>query len=118
VGQSKPFRPTAIVVEDDEVQRDMIALLLEESDFNVIQCEDAETAVRAIKKRHPVFLITDINLAGRMNGVELAHLARQHNPKMRIVVISGRPPAAALPDGVIFFMKPFYPISLLREAAH
>lgn len=118
MGQSKPLRPTAVVVEDDEIQRDMIALLLEESNFDVIQCEDAETASRAIRKRHPTFLITDINLAGRMDGVELARLARKINPNMRVIVISGLAPPSALPDGVKFFAKPFYPISLLREAAH
>jgi two-component system, cell cycle response regulator CpdR len=117
MGQSKPFRQTAVVVEDDEIQRDMIALLLEESDFQVIQCEDAETASLAIKMRHPSFLITDINLAGKMDGVELAHLALQQYPHMRVVVISGRIPESQLPDGARFLAKPFYPISLLREAA-
>ena len=45
MGQSKPFRRTAIVVEDDAIHRDTIALLLEESDFEVIRCEDAETRI-------------------------------------------------------------------------
>ncbi|HSZ96819.1 MAG TPA: response regulator, partial [Bradyrhizobium sp.] len=31
MGQSKPFRPTALVVEDDPIQREMIVLLLEET---------------------------------------------------------------------------------------
>jgi DNA-binding NtrC family response regulator len=117
MGQSKPLRPTAVVVEDDEIQRDMIALLLEESDFEVIQCEDAETASLAIKMRHPSFLITDISLSGKMDGVQLAHFARQQAPGMRVVVISGKAPASELPAGVRFLSKPFYPINLLREAA-
>ena len=100
MGQSKPFRETAVVVEDDEIQRDMIALLLEESDFDVIQCEDAETASLAIKMRHPSFLITDISLSGKMDGVELAMLAHRQYPNMRVIVISGQAPASALPDGV------------------
>jgi len=115
MGQAKPVRRTAVVVEDDDIQRDMIALLLEESDFDVIQCEDAETASAALRARHPALLITDINLTGRMNGIELAHLARQSDPKMRVVVISGKPPAGTLPEGVAFFAKPFYPTTLLRE---
>jgi two-component system cell cycle response regulator CpdR len=117
MGQSKPFRQTAVVVEDDEIQRDLIAVLLEESDFDVIQCEDAETASLAIKMRHPSFLITDIVLSGKMDGVELAHFAREHRPQMKVVVISGQAPQSELPDGVRFLAKPFYPISLLREAA-
>lgn len=116
MGQSKPFRATAIVVEDDEIQRDMLTLLLEESNYEVIQCEDAETASLAIKVRHPSLLITDINLAGSMNGVELAHVARQYQPDMRVLVISALPPTGALPEGVKFFSKPIYPVTLLREA--
>jgi DNA-binding NtrC family response regulator len=87
VGRSTPLRRTAIVVEDDTIQRDMIALLLEESDFQVIQCEDAETASLALKARHPSLLITDIKLTGKMNGIELAHFARMMDPALRVVVI-------------------------------
>jgi two-component system, cell cycle response regulator CpdR len=116
MGQSKPFRSTALVVEDDEIQREMLVLLLEESDFDVIQCDDAETASLALKVRHPSLLITDIKLTGSMDGIELAHLAREHDPHMRVVVISGSPPASALPGGVKFLSKPVYPATLLREA--
>jgi DNA-binding NtrC family response regulator len=97
VGQSKPFRRTAIVVEDDSIQREMIALLLEESDFSVIRCEDAETASLALKARHPCLLVTDVGLTGKMNGIELAHLARIYDPMLRVVVISGERPQLCCP---------------------
>jgi DNA-binding NtrC family response regulator len=116
MGQSKPFHRTAIVVEDDALQRDMIVLLLEESDFNVIQCEDAETASLALKARHPCLLITDVKLAGKMNGIELAQLARKNDPALRVVVISGQQAASVLPDGVTFLSKPVHPTTLIREA--
>jgi len=115
MGQSKPFRPIALVVEDDPVQREMIALLLEETDYDVIQCEDAETAELALKNRHPALLVTDISLVGAMTGLELVELAQQVSPSPRVIVMSGRPPARALPEGVTFFAKPFYPIELIRE---
>jgi len=117
MGQSKPFRPIALVVEDDPIQREMITLLLEETDYDVIQCEDAETAALALKNRHPALLITDVTLVGTMTGIELAERAREVNPLLRVIVTSGRPPARALPDGVTFFAKPFYPIELLREVS-
>jgi len=110
------FRRTAIVVEDDAIQRNMIALLLEERKFTVILCEDAETASLALYARYPSVLITDINLIGKMNGLELAHLARINDPLLRIVVISGQHPAAALPEGVAFLSKPVCPAALIREA--
>jgi two-component system, cell cycle response regulator CpdR len=114
VRQSKALRRIAIVIEDDPIQRDMIAVLLE-NDFDVIQCQDAETASLALNARHPSLLITDSNLSGKMDGMELAHLARMNDPTLRIVVISGQPPSGVLPDGVAFFSKPVYPIALIRE---
>ena len=36
-------------------------------------------------------MLTDVQLAGRMNGVELAHVAKDRNPKLDAVVTSGRP---------------------------
>jgi CheY-like chemotaxis protein len=84
MGQSKPFRPTAIVVEDDDIQREMLALLLEQSNFEVLQCEDAETAaLLALKAEHPSLIVTDINLVGKMDSVDLAHFARQQNADVR-----------------------------------
>jgi hypothetical protein len=37
-----------------------------------------------------------------MNGVGLAFIARQHHPRLDIIVTSGRP----LPDGAKFWAKP------------
>ncbi|QOZ29239.1 response regulator [Bradyrhizobium sp. CCBAU 51753] len=116
MGYAKMLRQVAIVVEDDPIQRDMIALLLEESHFDVIQCEDAETAALAVKMRHPALVITDIGLTGKMNGIELAQYALDCDRKVRVMVISGQRPSGALPDGVKFFEKPIYPVTLLREA--
>ncbi len=114
MAQSRPFLPTALVVEDDPIQREMIALLLE-PEYDVIQCEDAETAELALKNRHAVLLITDITLVGVMNGVELVERARKLDPAIRVIVMSGRKPPGTLPDDVTFFAKPFYPVELIRE---
>ncbi|MGY4235175.1 two-component system cell cycle response regulator CpdR [Bradyrhizobium sp. USDA 4449] len=117
MGQSKPIRPTAIVVEDDDIQREMLAMLLEDNNFDVLQCEDAETAALALKVRHPSLMVTDINLVGKMDGVDLAHFAKQHHADVRIIVISGRPLPRPLPPGAKFLTKPVYPAALLTEAA-
>ena len=80
MGQSKPFRATALIVEDDPMQREMICLLLEESDFDVIECESAEAAELVLERRpeNLVLMMTDVQLAGNMNGAELAHVAKKH----------------------------------------
>jgi two-component system cell cycle response regulator CpdR len=118
MGQAKPFRATALIVEDDFAQREMISLLLEESDYDVIQCESAEAAELVLARNGGALslLITDVNLAGPMTGVELAFIAKRRHPKLDVVVTSGRPLASALPDGAKFWPKPWAPLDMLREA--
>jgi len=118
MGQSKPFRATALIVEDDPTQREMICLLLEESDYDVISCESAEAAEAVLNKAgcHVLLLMTDVNLAGRMSGIELAHIAKQRHPALNVVVTSGRPLSQPLPDHAKFWSKPWAPLDVLREA--
>ena len=118
MGQSIPPRATALIVEDDPMQREMICLLLEESHFDVIECESAEAAELVLQRTadNVVLMMTDVNLAGNMNGVELAHIAKKHNPDIDVIVTSGKPLRQALPDGAKFWSKPWAPLDVIREA--
>ena len=118
MGQAKPLRAKALIVEDDPMQREMISLLLEESDFDVIECESAEAAELVLERSGGslVLMMTDIHLAGHMNGVELAYVAKKCNPDMDVIVTSGKPLQQALPDGAQFWSKPWVPLDMIREA--
>jgi len=118
MGQSKSPRATALIVEDDVMQRDMICLLLEESDVDVIECESAEAAELVLERAagNLVLMLTDVQLAGNMDGVELAYIARKYNPEMGVIVTSGKPMHQELPDGVQFWAKPWAPLDVIREA--
>jgi CheY-like chemotaxis protein len=88
MGQAKPFKPIAVVVEDDVLQRELVVVLLEESEISVIQCQSAEEALRVLKKMggRVSMMFTDVKLAGKIDGVELAHFATQcypENPRHR-----------------------------------
>jgi len=61
-------------------------------------------------------LLTDVNLAGKIDGVELAHFAHDCYPEIRVVVTSGSPLTRSLPDGATFMSKPLLPLDVLREA--
>jgi two-component system cell cycle response regulator CpdR len=118
MGQSNPLRATALVVEDDPMQREMICLLLEESEVDVIECESAEAAELVLEQTGESLglIMTDVQLAGHMNGVELAYLARKYNPEIGVIVTSGQPLHQKLPDGVTFWAKPWAPLDVIREA--
>ena len=116
--QATPFKPIALVVEDDQIQRELVALLLEECDMGVIQCESAETALEVLDKLGTSLsmLYTDVNLSGSMNGVDLAHIATKDYPDIHVVVTSGKALPKDLPHQALFMPKPWLTLDLLREA--
>ena len=118
MGQSKPYRAKALVVEDDPMQREMIELLLEESEFEVISCESAEAAELVLRSSgdNVVLMLTDVELAGNMTGIELAYVAKKYKPDLDVVVTSGRPLRQRLPDGAMFWAKPWAPLDVIRLA--
>jgi CheY-like chemotaxis protein len=118
MGQASPYKKIALVVEDDPFQRETIVTLLEGSEMDVIQCESAEAAELVLDHVGGCLttLLTDVSLAGRMDGIELAQIAHERFPALHIVVMSANPRVRRLPDGTQFISKPWSPLELLREA--
>jgi two-component system cell cycle response regulator CpdR len=99
MGQASAFKPIALIVEDDMLQREMVVTLLEENGMDVIQCESAEAAWRVLEKIGGCvsMMFTDVNLAGTIDGAELAHFATRRYPNIHVLVTSGLAPAKSLP---------------------
>ena len=118
MGQAHPYKKIALVVEDDPFQREAIVTLLEETEMDVIQCESGEGAELVLEHVGGCLttLLTDVNLAGAMDGIELAEIAHERFPTLRIIVMSANPRVSRLPDGTQFIAKPWSPLELLREA--
>jgi two-component system cell cycle response regulator CpdR len=117
MGQAQTYKRLALVVEDDPVQRETIVTLLQESDMDVIQCESGEAAEMVLEHVGGCLttLLTDVSLGGSMDGIELAQIAHERYPALRIVVISATPRVSRLPDGTSFISKPWSPLELLRQ---
>ena len=117
MGRAVPFKPIAVVVEDDIFQREDVAALLEESEMGVVQCDTAEEALRVLEKmgERVSLMFTDITLSGRIDGVELAHFSAQRYPNIHVIVTSGLALTRRLPEGVRFMPKPWLPLDILRE---
>lgn len=113
---SSPF--FALVVEDDDNQRMLLSTWLEASAMRVLECESAEAAIGLLDLYGPkiVFMITDVQLAGVMNGAVLARIAKQRFPSMHVIVTSGRNPPEHLPKEATFMPKPWRGLDILREA--
>ena len=117
MGQATPFKPIALVVEDDALQREYAVVLLEECEMGVIQCDSAEAALRVLNKMGDCLslIFTDVNLAGTIDGMELARFARTRFPDLHVIVTSGTP-RTGVPEGATFLAKPWRALDVLREA--
>jgi DNA-binding NtrC family response regulator len=104
----------ALVVEDDPFQRTFLADLLKEQGLEVVECASAEAAelVLVATGTELQALVTDVNLAGDMSGVELAQYAKRKFPQLNVVMVSGRGPPY-IPQDTRFLMKPYLPDELL-----
>jgi CheY-like chemotaxis protein len=48
------YRPLALVVEDDDNQRALLSILLEESEMEVLECDSAEAAISVLDRLESV----------------------------------------------------------------
>ena len=79
---------------------------LDEAGFKVFEAVNADEALAVLQARPDVqAIVTDIEMPGAMNGIELAKAVRERWPGVRIVIISGRSnpsPGDHLPDDIAF----------------
>jgi two-component system, response regulator PdtaR len=109
--------PHAILVaEDDQLLKMLTVDIVEGAGFVAFQADNADEAVAILEARSDiVLLLTDINMPGSMDGLELAHAVRNRWPPMKIIVVSSRVPASDLPAGSRFFAKPYHAEKLISE---
>jgi CheY-like chemotaxis protein len=100
-----------LLVEDEALIALETADVLEAHGFAVEIAHKAEDALRRLRAGLAVdILFTDINLAGAMDGVTLARLARELRPDLHVVYTSGTVDKIAQPvAGAGFVPKPYLP---------
>jgi two-component system, cell cycle sensor histidine kinase and response regulator CckA len=116
-----PTAATVLVVEDQEPVRRQACRILEAHGYEVT---DAGGAEEALAEWRPVdVLVTDVVMPG-MTGQELAQIALDRNPDLRVVYMSGHTEDVLVRNGararnLSFIQKPFTRATLLRavEAA-
>ncbi len=113
-------RRTVLVVEDEVLVRMMLADVLDEAGFRVIEAANADEALRVMSAIPDVSaVVTDVEMpGGSLNGFELARRIRAEW-NIGVLIASGRqaPRPGELPEGSHFVAKPVYPetlVSLIR----
>jgi DNA-binding NtrC family response regulator len=80
---------TILIVDDEQEVRTVVAEFLEDFGYRVLQADGGTQALDQLHDDPTVqLLITDIRMP-EMSGIQLADLATQRNPGLKVILISG-----------------------------
>ena len=119
MGQHAKFSTNVILVADDEILLRMHAAdVLERECYEVVEATNAAEAIRILESRDDIrILFTDIQMPGKLDGLELAQLVHERWPQVLLLVTSARLRLSEedIPDHGRFLAKPYAPDELLTR---
>ena len=104
---------TLLLVDDEAGVRAMAAEHLRELGYEVLEAKDSASALSAIGSRRGArirVLVTDVGLPNGLNGRQLADAAREHQPGLPVLLITGYAGSSwdgQLEPGMAVMTKPF-----------
>jgi CheY-like chemotaxis protein len=117
----KQVRPKVLVVDDEQVIANTLAMILNQSGFEARAVYSGEKAVELASTWQPDMLITDVIMAD-LNGIDAAIRIRALLPNIKILLFSGQAATADLLEkarekGYEFeiLAKPVHPQDLLSK---
>ncbi|MFT3801547.1 MAG: PAS domain-containing protein [Burkholderiaceae bacterium] len=96
-------KETILVIEDDDVVRELLVQALSELSFDVLQASDGPQGLDILRGRQRIdLLLSDIGLPG-LNGRQVADAARVQRPNLKVLFMTGYAEVAATANG---FLRP------------
>ncbi len=117
MSQVQPPSVQVLIVEDEPLVRMVARATLEDAGFELMEAATADEALRILAGTHEfAVVVSDIEMPGEMNGLELAWAIRTQWPKIAVVLTSGRqlPRPVDMPVKVRFVAKPYHPAHLVQ----
>ena len=102
-----------LIVDDEPVVRMLVAEVLTDLGHHAVEAADGAAGLEVLRSGARIdLLITDVGLPGGMNGRQLAEAARDLQPDLKVLFITGYGESAALGEGhvdpdVRVLTKPF-----------
>ena len=83
---------TVLVVEDEEVLRNMVRSILEDCGYRVLDAESGDQALELWREQGGKIdlLLTDIVLPRGISGTEVASRLREQHPQLKVAFTTGR----------------------------
>lgn len=113
-------RTEILVVDDDVLIREALAVVLEMAGYTVAQAADGLHALESLAARPADLVVTDLRMP-RMDGYGLVSRLRRRRPRVPIIVLTGEAPGREMKalaggngDRIAVLHKPVVESALLR----
>ena len=114
-----PSVMTVVVVEDELLVRDLVACELEEHGYRVVEFDTADDALPYLRLHGggACILVTDVQMPGTLNGLQLADILSHMWPETPVLVTSGGSlvDPKRLPPRAGFLRKPWRPAEIIER---
>jgi DNA-binding response OmpR family regulator len=114
---------TILVVEDDQLIQVMVEEALSDGGFESTSTASGEEAVALLRDDKSSYraVVSDINLAEKLDGWEVARVARENDPAMPVIYMTGTQGEDWASKGVpnsVLLAKPFAPAQLVTALSN
>lgn len=110
-GGGSDFR--ILIVEDEFLVRLMLVEALADEGYQTVEATSGDEALRLLQADPAIGMVmTDIQLPGSLDGLDLVRTARAARPDMPAIYMTGRPDALAgslIPGRDALLAKPYLP---------
>jgi CheY-like chemotaxis protein len=110
-------RGVVLLVEDNPDVAEVSAGLLERLGYEVHAAGDAQAALEALEARKFDLVVSDIVMAGALDGLGLARAIRQCHPDLPLILVTGYSNSAVLADPEFAVLRKPYQLEDLSRAA-
>jgi DNA-binding response OmpR family regulator len=123
MGQALEDTPSILVVEDEVLILLMMESTLEDGGFKVIIASSGERAIQMLDaQKLPIrAVVTDVNLGPGKSGWEVAKHAREIDPEIAVIYVTGHGGEDWVSHGLpksFVITKPFAPAQLLTAVSN
>lgn len=114
---------TILIVDDEEMTRNLLRLMLMPAGYQIVEAEDGVDAMEKIEASPPDIVLLDVMMP-RMDGIEVCKAVRQHAvvSDLPIIMVSAKTSHQAVDDGLAaganrYMAKPIARKALLAALA-
>lgn len=116
--QTSPAKTVVLIVEDEALIRMGVADYVEDAGLTPVEAANADEALTILDTCPNIdVVVTDVNMPGRIDGLDLSRIIAEKWPRIGVIVTSGRAllGRSELTAGAVFHPKPYELSAVLRS---